>query len=76
MLIEIEYYRGDTQLYGKKIAEDELRAQLRKVEALYDRATDNFVSLFCRMFGWTVTATDETPDYIYDRDTQQLLRPQ
>lgn len=76
MIIMIEYCEGDTVLYGKNVSVHELRAQLRTIESLYDRKTDNFVPLLCRMYSWEVLLTDSTCtyDYIYDRDTGLILR--
>lgn len=42
---------------------------------MYDKDKDNFNVLFCRIFGWSVTDTEELPDYVYDRDTKQLYKP-
>lgn len=75
MILEIEYWKGDTILLGKADSVYDLKNALMKTEELYDRGTDNFVELFCRMFGWEKVDTDETPDYVYDRDTTYLYRP-
>ena len=74
MLIEIEYYRRDTKLYGSRITRGELKEQIRMVEALYDRETDNFIALLCRRYGWTETAASDVPEYTYDRDTGRLWK--
>jgi len=76
MIIMIEYWKGDTVLYGKNVSVHELRAQLRTIERLFDRKTDNFVHLLCRMYSWEMLLPDSTCtyDYIYDRDTGLILR--
>lgn len=74
MIIEIEYYKGDTLLYGKVKNTAELKKQLDHIQVIYDRATDNFVELFCRNYQWSVLETCENPDYIYDRDTERLIK--
>ena len=76
MILEIEYYRGDIRLIGKTENISELKRQLTETENLYDKETDNFTELFCRMFHWSVTDTDEIPDYVYDRDTMCLYKPE
>ena len=75
MLLEIEHYKYDTRLFGKTEDISELKRQLMETETLYDKRTDNFTQLFCRMFHWSVTDTDELPDYVYDRDTKCLYKP-
>ena len=74
MIVKIEYYKGDTLLFGniKNIAE--LKRQLDEIEANYDRIMDNFIELLCRRFQWSVLETDETPDYTYDRDVEKLYK--
>ena len=74
MVIEIESYQGDIKLYGYVLLQRELRKQIDTVEELYDRGTDNFVALLCRLYGWTETDMPDIPDYIYDRDTGKLLK--
>ena len=74
MIVEIESYQGDTLLYGRRISFAELKKQLETVESLYDKATDNFVALFCRMYHWTITESEAEADYRYDRDTRKCMR--
>ena len=50
MILEIEYYNHDTRLIGKTEDISELKRQLMETETLYDKQTDNFTQLFCRMF--------------------------
>ncbi|MGN1032249.1 MAG: hypothetical protein ACI4PU_02195 [Intestinibacter sp.] len=71
-IVEIEYYKGDILLYGRKIDKSELKSQIREIEACYDRDVDNFIELFCRRFGWTIFETEDIPDFIYDRDIGKL----
>lgn len=73
MVIEIEYYKGDTLLYGGKCSFVEFQEQVNTVEKLYDRKEDNFVPLLCRMYGWTVTTEKVEPQYIYDRDVMKCI---
>lgn len=73
MIIEIEYYKSDVLLYGKKINERDLKRQLIEIENSYDKMEDNFIELFCRRFGWTILNTNSEPDFTYDRDTGFLL---
>lgn len=74
MIIEIEYFQGDIKLYGHTVKMCELQKQIDEVMKLYDRKEDNFVELLCRMYDWSAAATDSTPQYIYDRDTEILIK--
>lgn len=74
MIIEIEFYQGDTLLSGKQIPYVEFLRQLGEIEADYDRTLDNFVALFCRRYGWTIVETSGSPVYIYDRDIQKAYQ--
>ena len=74
MVIEIEYYKGDTLLFGKVRNTVELKAQFDNIQVIYDRITDNFVELLCRHYQWSVLETYEIPDYIYDRDIDRLSK--
>ena len=74
MILEIEYYKEDTQLIGRPREYSELKKQLDEAEKLYDRKNDNFVDLLCRMFDWDKIETFVRPDYVYDRDLSKLLR--
>ena len=75
MILELESYKRDTRLIGKAVDILVLKRQVEETEALYDRENDNFTELFCRMFNWSITDTDEQPQYVYDRDTKQLYKP-
>ena len=72
MILEIEYYKADTQLVGKTRHFSEVKEQLARAEVLHDRENDNFIELLCRMFGWTESKTFVRPDMIYDRDIMKL----
>ena len=71
MILCIESWKGDTYLTGKKRPIAELSCQIRQVEQLFDRETDNFIPLLCRLYGWEVisTAAETVSDYTYDADT-------
>ena len=71
-ILEIEYYKGDTTLYGKSIQRSELNKQLNEIENAYDREQDNFTELLCTRFEWCVFETEERPGYVYDRDVGRL----
>ena len=73
MIVEIEYYKGDVLLYGKKISKRDLKGQLIEIENAYDKMEDNFIELFCRRYGWAILNTNSEPDFTYDRDTGLLL---
>ena len=77
MIIGIEYWKNDKDilLYGGSKTASELKQCFEQVEALYDRDTDNFVELLCRMFNYEITETDELPDCVYDRDTMKIYKP-
>lgn len=75
MILEIEYYKGDTLLSGKQTSSvSVLRKQLSETEKLCDQAEDNFTELLCRLYGWTVIQTSIQPDYIYDRDIKKVTK--
>lgn len=74
MIIEIEYYKGDTLLFGKVKNTAELKKQLDNIQVIYDGATDNFIELLCRNYQWSVLETYERPDYIYDRDIDRIYK--
>lgn len=75
MIIEIEYYKGEISLFGKIQSISELKQQFKNIEATYDKSTDNFIDLLCRTYQWTIIETEESPDFVYDRDTQNLYKP-
>ena len=74
MLVEIEYYKGNLILSGKKVSFTELKEQIKSVENLYDKQEDNFTELLCRMYGYDIVSEQLLPDYVYDRDTEKLLQ--
>ncbi len=76
MFIEIEFFKGDTILYGHKISYDKLKEQIDFIESLYDRENDNFVSLLCRVYGWEIIDSildGEKITYTYDRDVEKII---
>lgn len=73
MIIQIESYKGDTLLYGKNISPQMLKKQMQIIEEEYDKVVDNFISLLCRRYQWSITDVSRIPEYIYDRDTGRLL---
>ncbi len=74
MIIEIEYYKNDTFLYGKSVSFSVLKKQLETTENIYDTETDNFIDMFCRNYQWNVIENNILPDYIYDRDIKKLYK--
>lgn len=40
MVIEVEYYKGNTLLYGKNIPYRVLKHQINVIESIYDREED------------------------------------
>lgn len=77
MIIEIEYFKGDILLYGKRVSMSDLKRQMEEIENAYDRTADNFTALLCRRFGWECLKTageKEVPAFTYDRDVQRLYR--
>ncbi len=68
MIIEIEYYKDDTLLYGSKISFRDFKKQIKNIEIRYDRREDNFIALLCRTYHWTVIEDELQAEYVYDRD--------
>ena len=73
MVIEIECFKGDTLLYGKKISFGEFRHQMKTVENLYDPTEDNFLVLLCRRYRWNVLEEQAEPQYVYDRKKKKCI---
>lgn len=74
MVVEIEYFKGDTLLYGTGISFDAFRKQVQTAEQLCDKDADNFVALLCRMYSWEICGEPARPQYVYDRDIQKCRR--
>ena len=73
MILEIEFWKGDILLQGRKTPRHELQKQLKHIEEIYDRDSDNFVELLCRVYGWTkVDPSGDPPSVTFDRDTMLL----
>lgn len=74
MILEIEYYKGDVMLTGKRLGEPELREVLNEAERLCGGAGD-LAEILCRDFGFEPIGADAFPDWRYDRDTGLLYAP-
>lgn len=74
MIIQIEYYQGDTLLYGKQVSYAEFLRQLNEIESDYDREQDNFIPLLRRRYGWMIIETSDIPAYVYDRDIRRAYQ--
>ena len=77
MIIGIEYWKHnkDVLLIGGSKTAFELKRCFEEVESIYDRDTDNYVELFCRMFNYEIIESDEIPEYIFDRDIMRVYKP-
>ena len=73
MIIEIEYYKGDTLFYGPKVSFVDFKNQMSAIEELYDREEDNFIALLCRVYRWIVLKEEADPEYVYDRDIEKCI---
>lgn len=73
MVIEVEHYKGNTLLFGKKIPFRVLKHQIDVIENIYDREEDNFIELLCRMYNWTVGGEEVEVVYVYDRDIERII---
>lgn len=73
MIIEIEYYKGDTLLYGAKVSFEEFKKQIKIIENLYDKKEENFIELLCRMYNWTIVEYEMEAEYVYDRDIKKCI---
>ena len=78
IFIGIEFYKGDTVLFGENLSKEELDEQISAVEKMYDGEKDNFVELFCSAYGWhkaeNKSFSEVKMKYIYDRDTECILQ--
>lgn len=75
MIIEIEYYKGDTILSGKNISLNELKQQIDFIESVCDRETDNFIDMMLRVFNWNILyGYSGKIDFVYDRDTDNIIK--
>ena len=78
MMIEIEYYKYDIFLLGKRRSRDVLLKELEEVERDHDKNEDNFTELLCKKYGWVMidkAQNPESPEYTYDRDIGKLVEP-
>lgn len=74
MILEIEYFQGDTLLTGENRTFSELNSLLADIENTYDSSTDNFIPLLCRKYHFYILDISVNPDYTYDRDLKKLSR--
>lgn len=74
MIVEIEYYKGDTLLQGQDISFEEFQMQIKTLEKCYNKSEDNFVELLCSMYHWTVVENGQQAAYVYDRDIEKCRR--
>ncbi|MBD5080857.1 MAG: hypothetical protein HDT44_03720 [Ruminococcaceae bacterium] len=73
MIIEIEYYKGDILLLGKRRSQDQLQKELEEVEKIYNKNEDNFIEFLCKKYVWVMIDKTENPEYTYDRDIGKLV---
>lgn len=73
MVVEIEYYKGDTLLYGANVSFAEFVKQIDTIEKLYDSVEDNFAALLCRVYHWNIVRGEMQPQYVYDRDIKKCI---
>ena len=75
MLIRIDSFFGDKLIFGKRCTEKDLREKFNKVIEAVE--TEEFVTLFCRMFQFEELPVDEDirVDYIIDLDTHLVYTP-
>ena len=74
MIIEIEYYKGDTLLKGQRISFEEFEKQMKEIESIYDRTEHNFIASLCYRYNWSVVDENSKPVYVYDRDTEKTYK--
>jgi hypothetical protein len=75
LLVEIESYWGNKILAGKKCSEKVLRQKM--IEALKITESEEFTSVFCRMFQFEEysNSDDVRVDFVIDLDTRLLYSP-
>ena len=73
MIIEIEYYKGDILLLGKRRSQDQLQKELEEVKKIYNKNEDNFIEILCKKYVWVMIDKAENPEYTYDRDIGKLV---
>lgn len=74
MIIEIEYYKGNAVLFGKRIDRAVLRRMLNEAGRVCGD-TGDLAEMLCRRYGFERIADNIRPDLIYDRDTGRLYAP-
>lgn len=75
MIIEIEYYKGDVKLHGKRLDARSLKRLLKSAESVCDDDGD-LAETLCVYFGFERIAANTLPDWVYDRDTGMLFAPE
>lgn len=75
MIIEIEYYKGDATLYGKRLDMRSLHRLLKEAEKCVCGNSCCLTDMLCRYYGFEKVYTDKLPDWVYDRDTGLLYAP-
>lgn len=75
MLVEIESFWGDKIISGEKCSEKELRHRVNVVLKITD--TEEFTSIFCRMFQFEENkfTDDVRVDFVIDLDTHLVFAP-
>ncbi|MDE6727435.1 MAG: hypothetical protein K2J80_05795 [Oscillospiraceae bacterium] len=78
MIIEIEYYKGDVKLHGKRLDARSLKRLLKSAESVCSDAGDggDLAETLCVYFGFERIAANMLPDWVYDRDTGMLYAPE
>lgn len=74
MILEIEYYKGDITLFGKRLDKCSLRKLLNEAEHICGVFGD-LAETLCRYYGFDKIAANVLPDWVYDRDTGLLYAP-
>ena len=73
MILEIEYYKGDVKLHGKRLDARSLKRLLKSAENVC--GSGDLAETLCARFGFERIVTDALPDWVYDRDTGLLYAP-
>lgn len=74
MVLEIEYYKGNTTLFGKRLDKCSLRQLLNEAEQICGICGD-LAETLCRYYGFDKINANEFPEWVYDRDTRMLYMP-
>lgn len=71
MILEIEFYKGDVMLAGKRLDKHSLRELLNRAEQICG-ASGDLAETLCSAYGFERIITNVLPDWRYDRDTGEL----